>query len=84
MITDDGVGVQCVPAKGDKGKTLLTSLQAELVAGDAVDFKSLEKMRGFFIHLQRTYPVLTPYLKGMHLTLDGWSSNQDEELWALP
>ncbi len=39
---------------------------------------------GFFIHLMRTFPVITPYLKGMHLTLDGWRGNRHVELWKLP
>jgi hypothetical protein len=46
--------------------------------------KNLEQVRGFFVHLQRTYPVLTPFLKGMHLTLDGWREFRDEDMWALP
>ena len=54
-------------------------------AKDAVlDFKELEHTRGFFVHLQRLYPVLTPFLKGMHLTLDGWRINRDDQMWKLP
>jgi hypothetical protein len=33
------------------------------------------------VHVQRTYPALTPYLKGLHLTIDGWHPNQDSEGW---
>lgn len=35
-----------------------------------LDYKELERTRGFFVHIQRTYPAMTPYLKGLHLTLD--------------
>jgi len=79
-----GVGVTCPEAKWIKAKALLADLQAELQAGSLLQRKPLESMRGFFIHLMRTYPIITPYLKGMHLTLDGWRPNRDEELWKLP
>jgi hypothetical protein len=79
-----GVGVTCPEAKWIKAKALRADLQAELQAGSLLQRKPLESMRGFFIHLMRTYPIITPYLKGMHLTLDGWRPNRDEELWKLP
>jgi hypothetical protein len=33
------------------------------------DYKHLEQIRGFLCHVSMTYPVVTPYLKGLHLTL---------------
>lgn len=57
--------------------------QAKLLANDSLDHKNLGRVRGVFIHLQRTYPVPTPFLKGMHLTLDGWRENRDYEMWAV-
>jgi len=43
--------------------------------------KSLENKRGFLIYVTRTYPSMVPYLKGIHLTLDGWRPGRDVEGW---
>ena len=47
----------------------------------ALDFKNLEKGRGFLVYLSRTYPSIVPYLKGVHLTLDSWRPNRDTDGW---
>ncbi len=31
-------------------------------------------MEGFLLYVTRTYRQLSPYLKGLHLTIDGWHS----------
>ncbi len=49
-----------------------------------VNRKLQETIRGFFIHLQCTYPALTPFLKGMHLTIDGWREGRDLNMWKVP
>jgi hypothetical protein len=49
-----------------------------------IDFKTLESYRGFLIYISRTYPSITPYLKGIHLTLDSWRLWRDDEAWKLP
>ena len=46
-----------------------------------LDFKNLEKGRGFLVYLSRTYPSITPFLKGIHLTLDSWREGRDVEGW---
>jgi hypothetical protein len=51
---------------------------------DTIDFKPLESYRGFLIYISRTYPAITPYLKGIHLTLDSWRPWRDEDAWKLP
>ncbi len=33
------------------------------------------------IYIIRTYPAFTPYLKGIHLTLDSWRSGRGEDGW---
>lgn len=43
--------------------------------------KPLEKTRGFLVYVCRTYPTITPYLKGLHLTLDSWRPNRDQFGW---
>jgi hypothetical protein len=44
-----------------------------------VDHKELEKTRGFLIYVSRTYPPMNPFLKGMHLKIDAWRPERDEE-----
>jgi hypothetical protein len=45
--------------------------------------KRLESIRGFLIYVIRTYPTFTPYLKGIHLTLDSWRPGRDQEGWKV-
>jgi len=44
----------------------------------------LESSRGFLVHMQQVYPAMTPYLKGLHLTIDSWRENRDKDGWKLP
>jgi hypothetical protein len=41
--------------------------------------KKLEKETGFLNHLSMTFEVVTPFLKGLYLTLKSWRSQRDEE-----
>ena len=43
--------------------------------------KAAEKYRGYLIHISATYDAIVPYLKGLHLTLDGWREGRDDEGW---
>lgn len=43
----------------------------------------LESARGFLIYVGRTYTTMLPYLKGLHLTIDGWRENRDEDGWRI-
>jgi hypothetical protein len=81
--SNHGIGITCPADKWDKAKDLLAQLWQEFDSQATLARKPLEKFRGFFIHLARTYPVITPYLKGTHLTLDGWRDNRDQDLWKL-
>jgi hypothetical protein len=78
-----GVGVTCPLDKWVKARGLLAALQQELESQATLQRKPLESLRGFFIHLMRTFPIITPYLKGIHLTLDGWRAHRDEEMWRV-
>jgi hypothetical protein len=78
------VGVTCPAGKWEKAQGLVASLATALETGGKLDRRELESTRGSLNHLARTFPVITPFLKGLHLTLDGWRGNRDEELWKLP
>jgi len=62
----DGVGVKCDQGKWEKAQCYLQALRDELAQEGTLDQKGLESKRGFFIHLQRTYPAITPFLKGIY------------------
>ena len=38
----------------------------------------MESIIGFLVYVSRTYKETTPYLKGVHLTLDSWRTYRDE------
>jgi hypothetical protein len=76
-----GVGVTCPAGKWTKAQELLAALHSQLQTQPTVQRKPLESTRGFFIHLMHTFPIIMPYLKGMHLTLDGWRPHRDTKMW---
>lgn len=80
-ILEDGIGVTCGLDKWAKAKMLLQELQTELNTRPLLNHKGLEQKRGFFVHLQSTYPCLMPFLKGFHLILDGWRPGRDAKGW---
>jgi hypothetical protein len=80
---EQGVGVTCPIDKWTKAQGLLESLKAEMASSATLQRKPLESMRGFFIHLMQTFPIITPYLKGIHLTLDGWRPQRDSDMWKV-
>lgn len=45
--------------------------------------KDLLSDRGFLIYICRTYKAFTPYLKGLHLTIDGWRNDRDDDGWKI-
>jgi hypothetical protein len=83
FVCPSGIGIACLPEKWSKAQQCILDLQAEIEQHSSVDHKQLERTRGFFIHLPRTYPVIAPFLKGMHLTLEGWRGHRDDEMWAI-
>ncbi len=56
-------------------------VKTEVQSGKSLAYKPLRQKRGFFIRLMRTYPCITPFLKGFHLTLDGWPLGLCEDGW---
>ena len=48
-----------------------------------LNFKELERMRGFLIYVSRTYTAMTPYLKGLHQTIDSWRPFTREDGWRM-
>ncbi len=80
--TDSGcVTVMVTVDKWSKAREYVVQLLAISTAANTFEFKELESIRGFLIYIIRTYPAFTPYLKGIHLTLDSWRSGRGEDGW---
>ena len=69
--------------KWDKTKSILDWIWEQVNLGDDIDHKPLESHRGFLIYVSRTYPGMTPYLKGIHATLDSWRPGRDNDGWRV-
>ena len=48
-----------------------------------LDFKFLEKVRGFLCHIAMTFDILFPFLKGFHLTLCSYLPKRSGEGWKI-
>ena len=73
--------VEVAQDKWDKTKKYLDWIVKNYCEEDGIPFKQLERIRGFLVYTTRTYPAMVPYLKGIHLTLDGWRKHRDPEGW---
>jgi hypothetical protein len=66
------ISVSCTQEKWEKAKAYIRDVQQRAQQGEALPFKVLEQQREFLVYISRTYPLMVPYLKGIHLTLDSW------------
>jgi len=80
---DEGVGVRVPQDKWEKALRYSSEILSELQSSNQLDRKFLESVWGFYIHLQCTYPSVTPYIKGLHLTINGWQGGRDEDMWKV-
>jgi len=82
IVTEaEGVGVKATQDKWAKTRCLLQQTLTYIDSGKPICRKELESIRGTLVYLQRTYPAITPYVKGYHLTIDSWREDRDEEGW---
>lgn len=82
ISTGEGLYTSTTLAKWEKGRAIVNGWMEEMETGDGyLDRKGMEKGRGFLVHLARTYPIFTPYLKGVHHTLESWRSGRDDDGW---
>ena len=66
--------------KWEKIQSLVRELR-EMFTQDSkkMNRKRLEQIRGFLVYVARTFKFMNPYIKGLHLTIDGWREDRDEE-----
>jgi len=71
--------------KWEKGRRYISEISGILKNDTSaeLDFKFLERVRGYLCHLAMTYNIIFPYLKGFHLTLCSHLPNRDEEGWKV-
>ena len=83
--TEEGVYVTVSQEKWDKCRRYIGEIVGELKQSrdDTLEFKPLERKRGFLIYVTGTFPSMVLYLKGIHQTLDTWRPNQREDGWKL-
>ena len=81
--TEGKVRIRTDQEKWDKTREWIRKLNMGLEEGVPLNFKELERMRGFLIYVSRTYTAMTPYLKGLHQTIDSWRPYTREDGWRM-
>ena len=56
-------------------------LSAEVQKGEDFNHNKLDQVQGLLVYVSRTYPSMTPYLKGIYLTLDQFRGGRYEDIW---
>jgi hypothetical protein len=82
---DSEVGILVSDERWQKTRTIIRKWLNRLNKDNNYEFDVQELLsdRGFLIYVGRTYRELNPFFKGIHLTLDGWRSNRDDEGWKV-
>jgi hypothetical protein len=87
MVYTDGAeaGVQILVSRktSAKSKRLLATPHGMVMASEWMEKNVLERVRGFLVYVAQTYRPLTLFLMGLHMSIDGWRSEKDEEGWRL-
>jgi len=63
--------------KWEKTKLLIMEL-SRMLEQDFLPLQRLLVIRGFLIYVVRTYPLLNPYITGLHVTIDSWRPDREE------
>jgi hypothetical protein len=45
--------------------------------------KEMLSNQGFLVYVTGSYPLMVPYLKGFHLTIEMWCGGRDVDGWKL-
>ena len=84
-VTCESITKSVTVEKWQKGQAIIQSISKVLGSkmGILFDHKTLERQRGFLVHLAMTFTSITPFLKGIHLTLDSWRPKRGPEGWKM-
>ena len=80
---NDTVSVLIAQKKWLKAKKWIEWMHSCLAVSERLNHKELERCRGFLIYVSRTYKSMRPYLRGLHMTIENWRPNRDEEGWRI-
>jgi hypothetical protein len=73
--------------KWERGRGIVEALLGIVNASEdgrpQLDRKQLEKETGFMNHLAMTFETISPFLKGLYLTLNSWRNGRDEGDWKV-
>ncbi|KAL7571152.1 hypothetical protein ACA910_014754 [Epithemia clementina (nom. ined.)] len=85
LIAAEAAGIYKVVSqeRWQKLKGHIKNLCKEWAWQPSTDRKALECTRGFLVYITLTYGVMMPYLKGLHLTLESWHPDRDEDRWHM-
>jgi hypothetical protein len=87
MIRTNGsdVGILISEERWKKTRSIIRKWLNKLLQNANADLEVSEMLsdRGFLIYIGRTYRELNPFFKGIHLTLDGWRKNRDDDGWRV-
>lgn len=76
-LTEGGVFATVTELKWKKTQGVIKEIESMMEEDDtALPLKRLCSIRGFLIYVGRTYRWMNPYLKGLHLVIDGWRSDR--------
>ena len=79
-----GVAISVTMVKWKKMQDLVEELSEMIgAAPDGMNRRRLEEIRGFLVYAARTYRWMNPYLKGLHLTIDGWRPDRDVDGYRI-
>ena len=65
--------------KWGRGKSIIKRIQDDWLVNRKLNFKQLERDKGFLVYLSKIYRNMCPYLKSIHQTLDPWRSGRDSD-----
>jgi hypothetical protein len=83
ITSGNAVYVTVAIARWEKAKSQIQWIHDQISVGNMLCHKTLKRYRGFLVYISRTYPSLVPYLKGIHLALDSWRPNRNQEGWRV-
>jgi hypothetical protein len=77
----NGVAVRNSQDKWTEIQQIIRDLRQKVENQEPLNLKELQSVRGTITYEERTYPMIMPYLKGFHLTIDSWQPGRDPDGW---
>ncbi len=65
----------------DKSKVTSKRIRQHHIQDKLGNIKRLQEIQAFLNYIAATYPILSSYLMGLHLTIDGWRQKRYSDGW---